>query len=95
MVASAADGPGLDTDALFTCPLPLHAPVELPFVNSVVKLRHGENKRKIISFLVQFFNVSMIKSQLNLKVIFSYIKSTEKRTKSNTFENPLYPTFRI
>lgn len=31
---SAADGPGLDTDALFTCPFPLPAPVEEPRVNS-------------------------------------------------------------
>lgn len=31
---SAADGPGLDTDALFTCPFPLPAPFEIPLVNS-------------------------------------------------------------
>lgn len=30
----SADGPGLDTDALFTWPLPLPAPAELPRVNS-------------------------------------------------------------
>lgn len=49
VLISAACGPGLDTDALFTCPFPLLAPDELPLVNSdtvVVKLRYRENRRK-------------------------------------------------
>lgn len=70
VLLSAADGPGLDTDALFTCPFPLPAPVELPLVNSetvVVKLLYGKQteRRKFVFFFNCYWieNSRFVKTQ--------------------------------